>query len=504
MRKTILPKIKETLIAVLPIASILIVIRFAFLHNMPWDLFVIFLVGLLLLLIGVFLFSLGTDAAMIPIGQMLGKDVTKSKKIWLIILLCFLIGVIITIAEPDLHVFAEQIPKINTQIFILTIGLGVGLLLILGVLRVFFRIKMKYLFAVSYLIIITVVILDYNSNFISIAFDASGATTGPITVPFIMSLGAGLAAVKGGKSSESDSFGLVGICSIGPILAVLAFGLFSKAGDAIVIVEDYVSLSNMSQIPLLFLKAFPQYMVDVALALSPILILFFIFQLIHRNISIRYMKKLLIGIVYTYIGITLFITGANVGFVPVGQYFGKELAALSYKWILIPIGFIVGVLIIAAEPAVHVLKKQVEEITGGAIPNKAIFFSLAIGVGAAIAISMARAIYHINILYFLVPGYVLAVLLAFIVPEVFTAIAFDSGGVASGVMAATFIVPFTMGAYLFDGPGSMVNSFGAIAMVAMMPIIAIQVMGLIYKIKSSKKEHEKVKKADTTIIDLED
>ena len=504
MKKTILPKIKETLIAVLPIASILIVIRFAFLHNMPWDLFIIFLVGLLLLLIGVFLFSLGTDAAMIPIGQMLGKDVTKSKKIWLIILLCFLIGVIITIAEPDLHVFAEQIPKINTQIFILTIGLGVGLFLILGVLRVFFRIKMKYLFAVSYLIILTVVILDYNSNFISIAFDSSGATTGPITVPFIMSLCAGLAAVKGGKSSESDSFGLVGICSIGPILAVLAFGLFSKAGDTIVIVEDYVSLSNMSQIPLLFLKAFPQYMFDVALALSPILILFLIFQLIHRNISIRYMKKLLIGIVYTYIGITLFITGANVGFVPVGQYFGKELAALSYKWILIPIGFIVGVLIIAAEPAVHVLKKQVEEITGGAIPNKAIFFSLAIGVGAAIAISMARAIYHINILYFLVPGYVLAVLLAFIVPEVFTAIAFDSGGVASGVMAATFIVPFTMGAYLFDGPGSMVNSFGAIAMVAMMPIITIQFMGLIYKIKSSKKKHEKVKKADTTIVDLED
>ena len=503
MRKTILPKIKETLFSCLPIAVIIVLVRFIFLPDMPWDLFVLFFVGLMLLMLGIFLFSLGTDNAMIPIGQMLGKNVGKSKNIWFIIIISFFIGAFIVIAEPNLHVYAEQIPKVNNNLFILVVGLGIGVFFVLGILRTLFKIKAKYIFSITYFIIISLVIINNQNSFVSIAFDSAGAATGPIAVPFIMTFGAGIAAIRSSKTTESDSFGLVGIAPLGSIFAVLVFGLFSKAGDSLIVVEDYVSV-EMSQISLLFIKALPQYMVDVAIAISPVIILFLVFQLIHRDISFRYAKKLIIGLIYLYIGITLFLTGTNIGFVPLGQYFGKHLTSLSYSWILIPIGFLIGVLIIIAEPAVHVLKKQVEQITGGAIPNSMIFFSLTIGVGSAVALTMVRALYHINILYFLVPGYIIANVLSFFVPEVFTAIAFDSGSVATGVMASTFIVPLAMGSYLFDGPGSLVNSFGAVALVAMMPIIAIQIMGLIYKIKSSKKKHEKVKKADTTIVELQD
>lgn len=502
MKKTILPKIKETITAVLPISILLTVIKLIFLQEMPWDLFVIFLVGMFLLMIGMFLFSLGTDTAMVPIGQMLSKDVTKSQKIILTIFICFIIGLVISIAEPNLHIFADQIPKVKSNVLVLTVGIGIGTFLIIGLLRTVFKIKIKYILAVSYFLIILIMILDQQSNFISIAFDAAGATTGPISVPFIMSFGAGLAAVKGGKTSESDSFGLLGICAIGPVLSVLILGLFSNSGDYLIRLDEYVSI-EMSQIPGLFLRELPKTMLNVALALSPILILFTLYKLIYRNISHRQVKKLIVGMLYTYIGITIFSTGANIGFIPMGQYFGKHLAALKYNWILIPIGFVIGVLIIAAEPAVHVLKKQVEEITGGAISEKVLFFSLAVGIGLAISLSIIRALYHVNILFFLIPGYVLAVSLSFVVPEVFTALAFDSGTVASGVMAATFIVPLTMGVYLYDGPGSMINSFGAIAFVTMMPIITIQIMGLIYKIKSHKKKAQKAHKDDNMIVELE-
>lgn len=498
MKKTILPKIYETLAAVMPIAAILIILRFTLLPEMPWSMFFGFLIGLSLLTVGVFLFSLGADIAMVPIGQSLGRDVTKSNKLWLIILLCFIIGVIITIAEPDLRVFGEQIPNVNTNTFVLIVGIGLGVFLVLGLLRIVFKIKMKYFFAVSYAIIILIVLLDRNSNFISIAFDSSGATTGPISVPFIMSLGTGLSLVWSGKTSEEDSFGMVGICSIGPVLSVLIFGLFSNAGDTLISLEEYSVIT-----PMVFVKALPKYMLEVAVALSPIIIVFIVFQLIYRNHSARQLKKLGIGMLYTFFGVSMFITGANVGFIPVGQYFGSQIAALDFNWILIPIGFVIGVLIISAEPAVHVLKKQIETITGGAIPNKAIFFSLAIGVGTAIALAMIKMLYHINILYFLIPGYLIAIALTFFVPEIFTAIAFDSGGVASGIMAATFIVPFTMGVYLYNGEGSLVDSFGAIALVAMMPIITIQIMGLIYKIKTRKKK-SKVIENDDTVVELVD
>ncbi len=486
MNQNLKEKIMEALASVVPITAIVILISMVFVP-MPTGTLMMFLVGALLLIVGMGFFSLGADISMMPMGDGIGEKMSQSKRMWLVAIICFVIGVIITLAEPDLQVLANQVTAIPNMTLILTVAAGVGVFLVISFLRTILKIPLHFVLLTFY-VALFVLAFFVPENFISVAFDSGGVTTGPITVPFIMALGIGLASLRGDSHSEEDSFGMIALCSIGPILAVLVLGICFNPQDAAYSMAEVAHVETTQDAWLCFLYELPEYLKEVAVALLPIMAFFAIFQLFTRKFRVRQIARMGMGILYTYIGLVLFLTGVNVGFMPAGEYIGQQLAELPFNWIIIPIGMIIGYFIVKAEPAVHVLNKQVEEITGGTISQKAMFRSLSLGVAVSLGLAMVRVLTGISLLWFVLPGYAIALGLSFVVPRIFSAIAFDSGGVASGPMTATFLLPFAMGACTAVGGNIMTDAFGVVAMVAMTPLITIQVLGLTYKIKTRNAE----------------
>lgn len=484
MGKKLKEKIAESLVSVLPITLIVLLLSFT-MAPMPAGTLMLFLLGAAMLVVGMGFFSLGADMAMMPMGDGIGGQLTRSRKVGRIAAFCFLIGVAVTVAEPDLQVLARQVPTLPDPVIILTVAVGVGGFLVLAILRALFRIRLSHMLIGFYLLVFLLAAF-VPKGFLAVAFDAGGVTTGPITVPFIMALGIGMAAVRSDARSEEDSFGLVALCSIGPILSVLILGLASGSSTA-----DYTPFS-IPEVPdsraaaRLFAEELPHILRDVTVGLLPIIAFFAVFQLVSLRLRRRQLAKIGVGILYTFIGLALFLTGANVGFMPAGHYLGEAMAALPHRWVLIPLGMAVGYFLVAAEPAVHVLNRQVEEITNGAIPGRAIGFSLSVGVALSVGIAMVRVMTGISLLWFLVPGYAIALILTFFVPPVFTAIAFDSGGVASGPMTATFLLPFAMGACGSLGGDILTDAFGIVALVAMTPLLTIQILGMAYRFKQRR------------------
>lgn len=490
MRSKFKEKLNETLKAVFPILLIVLFLCFT-IAPIPSGILLLFLLGAALLIAGMLFFNVGVELSMTPMGERTGTIITKSKNLFLIIAISFIMGFVITISEPDLQVLAGQVPSIPNMTLILAVAFGVAVFLVIAILRMLFGIALSHLLLFFYTIIF-ILTAFVPSDFLAISFDSGGVTTGPMTVPFIMAFGVGIAAIRNDKHAEDDSFGLVSLCSIGPILAVLILGMIynpdstEQVSDSIIVVDNTVDLWH------LFAVEFPTYLKEIAVSLLPIVVFFGLFQLISRDINKRSLIKIGIGLIYTYIGLVLFLTGVNVGFMPAGNFLGQTIAGLSYSWIIVPIGMLIGFFIVKAEPAVFVLTRQVEDITSGAISAKAMGMSLSIGVAASVGLAMTRVLTGISILWFLIPGYAIALILTFFVPKIFTAIAFDSGGVASGPMTATFLLPFAMGACDALGGNIITDAFGIVAMVAMTPLITIQIMGVIFKIKEAKlhREHE--------------
>ena len=477
MNRKLLEKIKESLSSVLPVTGIVVLIHLL-LSPLPAGTFWLFLLGAVLLIAGMGLFTLGADLSMMPMGERIGAHLTKSKKLSVLIPVCFLIGVLVTIAEPDLTVLATQMPSVPDTVLILTVAVGVGIFLVLALLRIIFRRQLRHVLIVLYVAVFALAAFAPR-DFLAAAFDSGGVTTGPITVPFIMALGIGVAAVRGGNSAQDDSFGLIALCSVGPILSMLVLGILYPAGQGAytpVQVQNPETLSEMLQ---LFGHGFPEYCRDVALALLPIVLFFLIFQVLFLRLSRRSLLKMGVGLLYTYVGLVLFLTGVNVGFLPAGYALGHTLGETTVGWI-IPIAMLIGFFVVMAEPAVHVLNKQVEELTVGAISQRAMLLSLAVGVAVSMGIAMLRVVTGLSIWYFLLGGYAVAIVLSFFVPRIFTAVAFDSGGVASGPMTATFMLPFAMGACDALGGEILTDAFGIVAMVAMTPLITIQLLGVLY------------------------
>ncbi len=503
--KTILTeKLRESLASVLPITGVVFLLCFTVVP-VPNDILMSFVIGAVLLIAGMGLFTLGTDLAMTPIGEHVGTAITKSKKIWFIVLICFIVGVIITVAEPDLQVLASQVPGIPNLTLIIAVAVGVGIFLVIALLRIVFRIRLTYLLIGFYAAVFAVAVF-VPADFLSVAFDSGGVTTGPMTVPFIMALGVGAAAIRTDKNAESDSFGLVALCSIGPILAVLILGMvyYSQTGASVYTPAVTASMTTSKELWAGFMTAFPIYLKEVAVALLPVAVFFLIFHFSVIKLKKEPLIRIGVGIVYTYIGLVLFLTGVNVGFMPAGNYIGRLLGELEYNWIIIPIGMVIGYFIVAAEPAVHVLNKQVYELTSGMIPKKAMSLSLSVGVAISVGLAMLRIVADIPIMYFLLPGYGIAVLLSFFVPPMFTAVAFDSGGVASGPMTATFLLPLAMGACGAMGGNIGANAFGIVALVAMTPLITIQILGLYFRIRSESAQKAELESADEDVIEMED
>ncbi len=473
---------RESLASVMPITVIMLLLSVT-LVPMELGTLSLFLVGAVLLMIGMGFFQLGAEMAMTPLGQGLGGQLVKNRKLLLTILICFAVGAIITLSEPDLQVLAEQVASIPNQVLIWTVAIGVGAFLVIAVLRIVFHIKLSMLLTIFYAALFILTIFTPDS-FVAVAFDAGGVTTGPMTVPFIMALGVGLSAARSDKDGASDSFGLIALCSIGPILMVMLLGIFYHPEEASYTLASIPSVKTTQDVLPAFIKYLPVYAKEVMVSMAPVLGVFVLFQLITRKYRKHQLMRMCVGFLYTIVGLILFLTGVNVGFAPVGNLLGSSLAQGEMRWLLIPIGLVIGFYIVKAEPAVQVLNNQVEEITGGAISHKMMNASLSIGVACAVALSMLRALTGISIYWIIVPGYLLALVLAHFVPPIFVGVAFDSGGVASGPMTSTFLLPLAMGVCTAVGGNVVTDAFGVVALVALTPLIAIQIMGLIYVRKS--------------------
>ena len=486
-RKTLKDKIqekaRESVTAVLPVMVIVLILSFVIAPLSP-EIMVEFIIGAVLVIIGMAFFSLGAEVSMTPMGERVGGSLVKTKKLWFIIGIGFILGIIITISEPDLQVLAQQVPSVPNMVLILSVAAGVGIFLAVALMRILFGFALAPLLIVFYVIIFLLAML-VPGDFLAVAFDSGGVTTGPMTVPFIMALGVGISSIRNDRHAEDDSFGLVALCSIGPILAVLLLSLIYQTEGSFSL-ERSVSIANSVEVGQLFLGAIPEYIKEIGVSLLPITVFFGLFQIFSLKLERRTLSKILVGLVYTYIGLVLFLTGANVGFIPAGNALGTVLASLPYAWILVPLGMLIGYFIVKAEPAVYVLMKQVEELTDGAISGKAMQISLSIGVAASVGLSMIRVLTGISILWFLIPGYAIALGLTFLVPKIFTAIAFDSGGVASGPMTATFLLPLAQGACIAVGGDVVRDAFGVVAMVAMTPLITIQILGVLYVKKEAQ------------------
>lgn len=482
----ILSKIKESVSSVLPVTVIVAVLAFV-IAPITTGTFLAFIFGAIFLVIGMGLFSLGAEISMERMGEYVGAQMTRSKKISLVILLSFVVGVMITVSEPDLTVLANQVSQsISPYILILAVGLGVGYFLTLAMLRIVFGVKLSYLLLFSYAVVF-VMLFFVPKNFIPLSFDSGGVTTGPMTVPFIMALGVGASAIRSDKNAQADAFGLVALSSVGPIIAVMILGIIFKPQDASWAMDAVISQTTQ-ELSINFLSEIPHKMLEVAIALLPVLVFFFVYQRIAGKLSRRDNARIIMGALYTYFGLVIFLTGASCGFMQTGYEIGKSVAESSFSYIIVPVGCLVGYYTVRAEPAVILLQKQVEEITSGAIPRKVLGTALSCGVAISVGVAMLRALTGISLLYFLIPCYGLALLLTLCTPAIFTSVAFDSGGVASGPLTATFLLPLAAG--VCDGVGGtiMTDAFGVVAMVAVTPLVTLQILGLVYRLRLSKKK----------------
>lgn len=502
MKENVKLKIKEALSSIVPITLIVAILSFT-ITPLATDVIVEFIIGAIMLVIGTGFFTLGAEMSMSIIGERIGADIAKRKNIFLILAILIILGTVVTIAEPDLKVLAEQITSVPSNLIIGVVGLGVGVFLSIAFLRVVLKIKLKYALLFFYSIVF-VLAFFVPKEFLAMAFDSGGATTGPMAVPFIIAFGIGISSIRSEKNSESDSFGMVALCSIGPILATMILGMVYKITNFEYTNRTYSTYANTKEIAEAFVQNLPNYFGEVVIALLPIIIFFIIYQLAVIKMSKKELFKVFIGCFYEFIGLTLFLLGANVGFLQIGSLIGMKLAEIGNDFLIIAIGALLGYFVVIAEPAVEVLNKQISDITDGAIPEKAMKKSLSIGVSIALVISMIRVLTGIPILYFLLPGYLIALILAFVGDDIFTAVAFDSGGVASGTMASTFLVPFAIGVSEGVGGNVLSDAFGVIAMVAMAPIVAVQISGLIYKLKSKKlQKKNEVGGSEEQIIEVE-
>lgn len=502
MMEKLREKVKESLSSVLPITVIVLLLSIL-LIPMEVGAFSLFLAGAVFLIFGMGFFQLGADISMTQLGQGIGGQLIKKRKLLFIVGGCFLMGVLITISEPDLQVLANQVASIPNRVLVLTVAVGVGIFLVVAVLRILFKISLSRLLTLMYLLLFFVA-LAAPGEFLAVAFDSGGVTTGPMTVPFIMALGIGLSAARSDKDSANDSFGLIALSSIGPILMVLLLGIFYHPTDAVYTAVTIPDVTTTRDVIDQFLWALPQYTEEVIISMLPILAVFVLFQAATKKYHRKQLFRMCIGFVYTIIGLIMFLVGVNVGFAPVGNLLGEQMVSSSYQWLLIPVGILIGYYIVKAEPAVQLLNHQVEDITDGMVTRGQMNICLSIGVAGAVGLAMIRVLTGIPVYWILIPGYILAIGMSYRVQPIIVGIAFDSGGVASGPMTSTFLLPLTMGACTALGGNVVTDAFGVVALVALAPLIAIQIMGLVYEHKLKKTSRTQEHILEDTIIELED
>ena len=490
-------KIMESLKSVLPIALIVLALSVTVVPLAAGDM-ILFLIGVVCLVIGMSLFTAGAEMSMQPLGAKIGSTIAASRKSWLIAFVSFVIGIIVTVSEPDLQILAEQVGGIENIVLILTVSVGVGVFLLIAVLRIVFGWNLKYIM-IGFYAIAFVLSFFLPEGFKTLAFDSGGVTTGPMTVPFIMSIGAGVSAANISADNRDDSFGITGLCSIGPIISVLVLGIVLGVEGGSYSASVMETIADTRDGVFLYAKGFAKYAPEVAMALLPILVFAVLFQAVTRAFTKTQLIRMTVGIIYVFVGLAVFLTGANVGFVPTGTAIGTSLAGTFFGIPLVLVSMLLGYFIVKAEPSVYVLNKLVENMSAGAISGKTTGLGLSIGVSSALGLAALRIITGLNIMWILIPGYAIALVLSFFVPKIFVGISFDSGGVASGTMMSAFVLPLCTGACNTLGGNVMTDAFGCVALVAMAPIISIQLCGLAYRLKSEHRVRRFVSASETFI-----
>lgn len=485
---SLISKFKEVIYSILPITLIVLILNFT-LAPLPGPVLAKFLIGTFLMIISMPVFLIGIDIAITPIGEQISEALVKSDKLWLILAGGIFFGFVVTVAEPDLHILANQVRSItsgmfNADLMILLVSFGIGVMILFGMLRIIRNFRLNRFMTVVYLIILSLGIFT-QSDFLAIAFDAAGNTTGAVSVPFILALAVGISGLtRSNEKEENDGFGMLGIASSGAVIAVMLQGILTGTGP---IEGNLPAAAAISvSVPRQVLLSLSENLKDTLLAISPILISFLIINSIWIKLPANKLKRIAVGILYTYFGLVVFLTGINVGFLEASRQVGYQIAAYDAPWLLIVIGMVFGIITIPAEPSVHVLTRQIEDNTAGSIKALVVMLTLCLGVAVAVGLSMLRIVLaQLQLWHILLPGMVIAIVLSFVVPDIFVGIAYDSGGVAAGTMTSVFILPFAQGAADFiPGANVVTDGFGIIALVAMTPLIAIQLLGLIYKMKT--------------------
>ena len=492
MRDIIKEKVQESALAVLPICVIILALHFT-IAPLQSDMLQMMFVGMALLFVGMILFSIGVELSLLPIGEHVGSALIASRKIVLIVVVLFIFGFVVTAAEPDLFVLAKQVGSIPDLTLIIGISVGVGLFLILAVLRILFHWKLGHVLAIAYPMAFCVAL--FAADYLGVAIDAAAVTTGPITVPFLLAIGGGFAAVTGGRSAEEDNFGISAICSVGPIMTVLILGMFFPASDTQYLGQAEIASEGGRQLFEIFAGGLWHSVKDVVMVIVPIVTIFLIFQLVKLKLSRNELLKIFVGIGYLMVGLALFLTGVNSGFMPAATEFGKTMGSLPNNWVVVPVAFVLGAGVLLAEPTAYVLVKRVVDITNGAISKSMMLFGMALGVGIAMSLAMVRVLTGVSIWWMIIPGYALSLTLTFLVPNIFVGIGFDAGEVATGAMSAAFVLPFALGV---GGSVSGVDAFGIVGLSTMLPPIVVQLIGLVYnvKLKRAKKRAAKTAMGD--------
>lgn len=497
---SIVENIKEAVYSIFPVFIVILILAFT-ITPLQSATIAVFVVGTILMIIGMPLFLLGVDISISPMGEQISRVLTKSNKLWLILLGGCGFGFIVTVAEPDLHILANQVNavtagKFNSLLMIVFVSLGVGVMISVALLRIIKNIQLNQLFLIIYGTIFVLGIFT-QPDFLAIAFDASGSTTGAISVPFILALSVSIASMtRSNEREQNDGFGMLGIASTGAILAVMFQGAITGTGplEGSLPQEEMMTGSVWS----IYLHSFPQYAKETLIALLPILIIYLIVNFFWIKVPRRWLKRILIGSLYTYVGLVLFLTGVNTGFIETSRIVGYQLASLNMPWLVVLVGMLFGVITIPAEPSVHVLTKQIEDETAGSIRSGIVLFTLCIGVAVAVGFSILRIIFsELQLWHILLPSVALALVLSFIVPDIFVGIAFDSGGVAAGTMTAAFILPFAQGAAEYiPGADVVLDGFGVIALVSITPLVALQILGFVYQLKAREERENELEEVD--------
>ena len=502
--KAFLVKLKESFISIFPIAVIVLVLGITVASLTGYDISKL-VVATVLLIFGMTLFNIGADTSMLNMGAYVGGNLSKSRKIWVFLILSFVLGFIITIAEPDLAVLASQVVAINKWLFMSMVALGLGIFLALAVMRIIFQVKISTILIIAYTIVI-VLMFFVPTSFLPVSFDAGAVTTGPISVPFILSFGLGVSAVRGSANSDDDSFGLIALTSIGPVISIMLLSII--VGDGSQAARTITTVSQDGNFVMLlteFGKCLLSNLGEILLVLTPIVVFFFGYNAISLKLPKSKVIKLIVGIISTYIGIVIFLTGTMVGYLPIASVLGYQITNSSVSWLLIPVSILIGFFVVFAEPAVHVLNKQVAEITNGVISKKVMMITISIGVALSLALAVLRVLFNIKFIYLIAPIYIVCVLLCLFVPKVFVAIAFDSGGVASGSMATSFIMPFVMGICEACGTSILTGAFGTISLIASLPILSVLIVGSVFKIITNyqKAKQKPTKQKPVEIIEFD-